>query len=151
MFPRVEEITWHRTSRWRPALYFQSRILSGYQSVRRSRKSLRKSHDSQIKNNIWTEAKQNFRFDSRKKWRNQIQWSSWARCQTPQVASSSVLFPSHVALIVPLRIDGDFFIPSRWKPSYGRFRLMFLARLPFRASPLDGICAPRPHGSPTLP
>lgn len=27
---------------------------------------------------------------------------------------------------------------------------MFLARFPFRASPLDGICAALPHGSPTL-
>lgn len=27
---------------------------------------------------------------------------------------------------------------------------MFLARFPFRASPLDGICAPLPHSSPTL-
>jgi len=27
---------------------------------------------------------------------------------------------------------------------------MFLARFPFRASPLEGICVPLPHSSPTL-
>lgn len=139
-----------RQARWRPALNFQTPTVFCLpkQNSTQEQVCLGGQHakvKSQCPNG--NEAKLEIR--PKVNYRNQIQWSSRACCSDAFGRSSTRLFFSLLplsfrTLTVLLHSSCSelrkISIPSRWKPSQGRFRIMFLARFPFRASPLYGIC-----------
>lgn len=159
MFPRVEKI--HRTSRWQPAP--PPTPLASSDTVF----CLPKHNSTQEEISLWdkhTEVKSQAASETAVdlKLSSQSKTKETKSSEVPELAvkrlwslldATASALSSHTlasSFTCPSQNWGRLFFPSRWKPSEERFRLMFLARFPFRASPLDGICAPLPHGSPTL-
>lgn len=150
IFPRGWEI--YRTSRWRPALYFSTPIPSSvYRSVTQSRKKSVWGNHTNVKSQI-TVLQRTKTLDSSRskvKKRNPVKFLSLL---TPLIASSVCFlsFLTRPASLVSLRIEGNILLLQDGNLHKGDFYSCFSPASLSVLLPLDGICAPLPHGSPTL-